>query len=133
TRFWLSSTTSKCTSDSCRGRVTGWPLAKSIEPAGSEICRSLADDRLVFGSARHSDYFPTPAQRHCQHSESSDDPAMTDVRQLSVVVPAFNEQDNVASLVNEIVAALRGVVGFEIVFVDDGSDDNTLQTLRALK
>lgn len=58
---------------------------------------------------------------------------MNDVRLVSVVVPAFNEQDNVASLVNEIATALRGVADFEIVFVDDGSDDNTLETLRALK
>ncbi|RXE09690.1 dolichol-phosphate mannosyltransferase, partial [Xanthomonas perforans] len=30
--------------------------------------------------------------------------------QLSVVVPVFNERDNVATLVGEIVRALRGVV-----------------------
>ena len=34
--------------------------------------------------------------------------------QISVVVPVFNEQDNVASLVHEIVAALRGVASFEL-------------------
>ena len=33
-----------------------------------------------------------------------------DAPQLSVVVPVFNEQDNVAPLVAEIVAALRGLV-----------------------
>jgi dolichol-phosphate mannosyltransferase len=53
--------------------------------------------------------------------------------QISVVVPVFNEQDNVAPLVHEIVAALRGVVPFEIVYVDDHSSDNTLATLRGLK
>jgi len=56
---------------------------------------------------------------------------------LSVVVPVFNEQDNVAPLVGEIVAALRGnpLVGgdFEIVYVDDDSRDATLATLRQLK
>ena len=52
---------------------------------------------------------------------------------LSVVVPAFNEQDNVAPLVREILAALRGHVAFEIVFVDDHSDDGTLAALQALR
>lgn len=52
---------------------------------------------------------------------------------ISVVVPVFNEQDNVAPLVDEIVAALRGVVPFEIVYVDDHSRDNTLVMLRGLK
>jgi dolichol-phosphate mannosyltransferase len=49
----------------------------------------------------------------------------------------FNEQDNVAPLVGEIVAALRGNAlldgGFEIVYVDDHSRDATLATLQQLK
>ncbi len=58
--------------------------------------------------------------------------------QLSVVVPVHNEEDNVAPLVAEIVAALRGnprLKGrdFEIVYVDDASGDATLQRLRALQ
>ncbi|AKN92021.1 dolichol-phosphate mannosyltransferase [Xanthomonas oryzae pv. oryzicola] len=53
--------------------------------------------------------------------------------QLSVVVPVFNERDNVATLVGEIVSALRGVVAFEIVYVDDHSRDDTLAVLHGLK
>ena len=56
---------------------------------------------------------------------------------LSVVVPVFNEQDNVAPLVHEIVAALRGNPlldgDFEIVYVDDDSRDATLAKLQQLK
>ena len=52
---------------------------------------------------------------------------------LSVVVPVYNEQDNVAPLVGEIVAALRGNIDFEIVCVDDDSTDATLARLQALK
>ncbi len=58
---------------------------------------------------------------------------MTPPLPLSVVVPVFNEQDNVAPLVREIVAALRGRAAFEIVYVDDHSRDGTLAALRALK
>ncbi|MCB1561618.1 MAG: glycosyltransferase family 2 protein, partial [Xanthomonadales bacterium] len=49
---------------------------------------------------------------------------------LSVVVPVFNETDNVRPLIEEIVAALRGVCDFEIVYVDDASQDNTPDVLR---
>jgi dolichol-phosphate mannosyltransferase len=58
--------------------------------------------------------------------------------ELSVVVPVFNEQDNVAPLVAEILAALRGNAhlnggAFEIVYVDDDSRDDTRVRLQALK
>ena len=53
--------------------------------------------------------------------------------ELSVVVPVFDEQDNVAPLLREIVAALRGRIAFEIVFVDDHSRDGTLAALLALR
>ena len=58
--------------------------------------------------------------------------------QLSVVVPVFNEQDNVAPLVAEILAALRGRAAddggdFEIVYVDDHSRDGTFDALQRLR
>jgi dolichol-phosphate mannosyltransferase len=51
--------------------------------------------------------------------------------ELSVVVPAFNEEDNVVALATEVAAALRGRIAFEMVFVDDHSSDGTLAALRA--
>lgn len=58
---------------------------------------------------------------------------MTQPPQLSVVVPVFNEQENVGPLLREVVAALRGTLAFEAIFVDDDSSDGTLAELRALK
>ena len=58
---------------------------------------------------------------------------MSTTPQLSVVVPVHNEEDNVAPLVGEIVTALRGVIDFEIVYVDDTSKDATLQRLHDLQ
>jgi len=52
---------------------------------------------------------------------------------LSVVIPAFNEEGNVATLVDEVLAALRGVVPFELVIVDDCSRDGTLAVLQAAR
>lgn len=52
---------------------------------------------------------------------------------VSVVVPVKNEQDNVEPLVREIAAALNGFAGFEIIYVNDGSTDNTARVLENLK
>ncbi|MFW5834717.1 MAG: glycosyltransferase family 2 protein [Pseudomonadota bacterium] len=51
---------------------------------------------------------------------------------LSVVVPVKNEAPNVASLVDEIATALAGR-RFEIVYVDDGSTDETPAELEAAR
>lgn len=53
--------------------------------------------------------------------------------QLSVVVPVFNERDNILPLISEIVAALEPVVDFEIVYVDDASNDDSLRVLSQAK
>ena len=50
--------------------------------------------------------------------------------ELSIVIPARNEAPNVAPLVAEIRAALDGVADYEIVYVDDGSGDDTAGAVR---
>ena len=50
----------------------------------------------------------------------------------SVVVPVFNEQDNVAPLAEEIANAMNGLE-YEMIFINDCSSDNTLQALKNLK
>ena len=57
--------------------------------------------------------------------------AATDAPAVSVVVPVFNERDNIPPLIAEIVAALRGVAPFEIVYVDDRSKDDSWEVLQA--
>jgi dolichol-phosphate mannosyltransferase len=48
---------------------------------------------------------------------------------VAVVVPVRNEADNILPLIAEIRAALDGRRPFEIIYVDDGSDDATAARL----
>lgn len=52
---------------------------------------------------------------------------------LSVIVPVRNEESNIAPLVRETVAALTGVFDFEILYINDGSTDDTAQVLHELR
>lgn len=61
---------------------------------------------------------------------STGQPAAGPLR-LSVVVPTFNERDNVEVLFQKLDAALAGVT-WEVIFVDDNSPDGTWQVVRDL-
>src|SRR3954447_9035484 len=51
--------------------------------------------------------------------------------QLSIVVPTFNERDNVTTLFGRLETALAGVT-WEVIFVDDNSPDLTWDVVRGL-
>jgi dolichol-phosphate mannosyltransferase len=51
---------------------------------------------------------------------------------LSVVVPVYNEIENIEPLVSEIRKVLDGSIDYEIVYVDDGSSDGSLDKLKIL-
>jgi dolichol-phosphate mannosyltransferase len=52
---------------------------------------------------------------------------------LSVVVPVHNEAENLKPLLDEIVHALESMCEYEIVYIDDGSTDDTFSRLTELR
>jgi glycosyltransferase involved in cell wall biosynthesis len=52
---------------------------------------------------------------------------------VSVVIPAYNEEKNVAAVYEAIRSSLTGPESCEIIFVDDGSTDATAQRVRSLR
>src|SRR5882757_2901448 len=58
-------------------------------------------------------------------------PQATGLPQLSVVVPTFNERDNVTVLYRRLDATLTDIA-WEVVFVDDNSPDGTWEVVRGL-
>jgi glycosyltransferase involved in cell wall biosynthesis len=53
--------------------------------------------------------------------------------EVSVVVPLLNEQDNIGPLYDQITQTLSGKFSYEIIFVDDGSTDNSFAVLGRLQ
>ena len=53
--------------------------------------------------------------------------------EVSVVVPLLNEQDNIGPLYEQITQILTGKYHYEIIFIDDGSSDNSFNILADLQ
>jgi glycosyltransferase involved in cell wall biosynthesis len=52
---------------------------------------------------------------------------------LSIVIPVYNEEENIETLYREIIAAVDGIYSdFEVIFSNDGSSDGSLERLKKL-
>jgi glycosyltransferase involved in cell wall biosynthesis len=62
-----------------------------------------------------------------------DQPSTDHTPYLSIVVPVYNEEDNIEILHREIKASVDSIEGpYEIIIIDDGSTDKTLKNLQAI-
>ena len=56
---------------------------------------------------------------------------VADMEGISVIIPMYNEEDNVPQLCEELSAVLIGMeTDYELIFIDDGSRDKTLNRLQ---
>jgi dolichol-phosphate mannosyltransferase len=93
-----------------------------------EFCRSLV--RQIDSHGTRSGEFPTDAADNNTH------PMMASATEpeISIVIPVFNEEENLPVLCARLLAALDAAnLDFEIVFVDDGSRDQSRQKLTELE
>ena len=53
------------------------------------------------------------------------------MKSVSIVVPVFNEEENIQKLIEGIFESIELIKNytFEVIFVDDGSADNTYDNL----
>ena len=49
---------------------------------------------------------------------------------VSVVIPAYNEAENISPLLERLLPVLQPYNDYEVIFVDDGSSDDTLNVLE---
>ncbi len=55
------------------------------------------------------------------------------IRDISIVIPIYNEQDNIIQLIREVKGVLEKKINYEIIIVDDGSDDNIYEISNKIK
>lgn len=51
---------------------------------------------------------------------------------ISVIIPLYNEEQSLPELLDQIRDSLDGTYSYEVIFVDDGSTDNSWQVVRQL-
>jgi glycosyltransferase involved in cell wall biosynthesis len=57
---------------------------------------------------------------------------MSEKLDISVVIPVYNEQDNLQNIYQQTVDSLKDKYSFEIIFIDDGSSDQSCKILEQL-
>jgi len=53
---------------------------------------------------------------------------------ISVIIPVYNEEENIPLLYEELIQVLENIGSdYEVIFVDDGSTDSSLEILKEIK
>ncbi len=73
----------------------------------------------------------TEERRTAERTADATPISQDDMRQVSVVIPIHNEEENIEPLFEEIAEVLDGAkLDYEVIFVDDGSTDESLDKLK---
>jgi cellulose synthase/poly-beta-1,6-N-acetylglucosamine synthase-like glycosyltransferase len=93
------------------------------------ICRAAA---IIKCSANLGSFdFSMTETRGSKTKEMEDTKNASPPLELAVVIPTFNERDNVRPVLNKLANALTGI-RYEAIFVDDDSQDGTADCVRAI-
>lgn len=57
---------------------------------------------------------------------------MDKLKRVSIVVPCYNEEETVEIFYNEVIKYLDSNIDYKIIFINDGSKDNTLNIVKSL-
>lgn len=57
----------------------------------------------------------------------------SEVKHCDIVIPVYNEEENIKELYHQILAVMEGLtIDYRVIFVDDGSTDDTLDVIESL-
>ena len=102
--------------------------ASDSSPRGAAERRDRSLQEITQNDAHVRTAPPLPAARLFS---SLIGPTLAPAAELSIIVPTFNERDNVTSLIAAVSEALPDI-SWEIIFVDDSSPDGTASFIREI-
>ncbi len=82
---------------------------------------------------RYNRYYRGRRRRYNKYSHQNRESRKSEFKKLSIVIPLYNEEESLNPLTNEIRKALKPInIGYEVIFIDDGSNDNSLKNLKEI-
>ena len=112
-------------------KAAGWTqLPPTQDPQEAlEFCRALSSAMELTATAEDHRQSPTLVAAVLGQRAASLSPPM-----LSIVIPVFNEEENLQTLHTRLTQTLTEQgLDYEIVFIDDGSQDHSPEILRRLE
>ena len=58
---------------------------------------------------------------------------MNNTNKVSIIIPVYNEEKNISILIDEIDKSCNFLAEYEIIIIDDYSDDNTINVIELKK
>ena len=58
---------------------------------------------------------------------------MNNTNKVSIIIPVYNEEKNISILIDEIDKSCNFLAEYEIIIIDDCSDDNTINVIKLKK
>ena len=109
------------------------PFSPAVEAKPPQARRSpqrpresgRSDDRRPRDRAPQRDRDRAPSRTSARPSGPRDDQAGRGRIRVSIIIPAFNEQENVQPLLKQFDEVIARFKDWEVVYVDDGSTDDT--------
>jgi dolichol-phosphate mannosyltransferase len=68
-------------------------------------------------------------KRHVAPIRNLTEAAKPFTKKVSVVLPTYNERDNISEIVGRVIRTIEGIVDYEVIVVDDNSPDGTAEVV----
>lgn len=94
---------------------------------------NLQDSSSAGGTSNRKGYYNRRRKFYRPRNQQQQQQEKSSFKKLSIVIPLYNEEESLRPLVIEIKKALKPIdIGFEVLLIDDGSTDKSLNVIKEI-
>lgn len=108
-------------------------IQNPLTAQGQEVSSAGQGEKSSAGKTQFRKSFYYRRRRYQKFSKEIAAREKSSFKKLSVIIPLYNEEESLNPLANEIRKALKSInLSYEIIFIDDGSSDNSLKIIKEI-